>query len=148
MNASLLREFSMVEVEMALKQMHHLKSAGPDGFGACFFQKSWGTMGGAIGGAVLDFLNKGVFDPSINSTLIALIPKKRNPVSVTEYHPISLCNVCYKLISKVLANRLKKVLPHVVSLNQSAFIPGRLIGDNILVAFEVLQTMDRRMNGR
>jgi hypothetical protein len=97
---------------------------------------------------VLSFLNEGIFDNGINNTYIALIPKIKNPKCISEYRPISLCNVFYKLIAKVIANRLKKVLPSIISSNQSAFVPGRLITDNILIAFEALHTMDVRMKGR
>jgi exonuclease III len=148
MNANLLKNFTMVEVEMALKQMHPLKSPGPDGFSACFYQSNWATVQMEVCKAVLGFLNHGEFDDELNFTYIALIPKTKKPTAVTEYRPISLCNVMYKLISKVLANRLKKILPEIISPNQSAFIPGRLITDNILVAFEALHTMDRKMKGR
>lgn len=98
--------------------------------------------------AVLDFLNGGNFYASINETYITLIPKIKNPSRITEYRPISLCNVLYKLTAKVLANRLKKVLPHIISANQSAFVSGRLIINNVLVAFEVLQTIDVWMEGK
>jgi len=67
------------------------------------------------------------------------------PSRVTEFLPISLCNVIYKIISKAIANQLKTVLPSIISQEQSAFIPGRLIMDNILVAFETLHTMDTRL---
>jgi hypothetical protein len=91
------------------------------------------------------FLNIGVMDDSINNTYIALIPKTAKPSSVTEFRPISLCNVIYKLISKVLANKLKVVLPKIISPTQSAFIPGRLITDNILAIYETLHSMQTRM---
>jgi len=148
MNADLAKVFTVEEVNDALKQMHCLKAPGPDGFEACFFQHHWGVVGNSIRYAILDFLNKGNFDPSINSTFIALIPKTSSASSVTDFRPISLCNVLYKIIAKVLANRLKRVLPEVISQFQSAFVPGRMITDNILVAYEALHTMHTRMKGK
>jgi hypothetical protein len=144
----LLKEFMVEEVDLALSQMHPLKSPGPDGFSACFYQKSWPTVHAEVCKAVLEFLNTGHLDHSVNTTNIVLIPKIKNPTRVTEFRPISLCNVLYKLIAKVLANRMKKVLTKIISLNQSAFVPGRLITDNIVVAFEALHTMDVRLKGR
>jgi hypothetical protein len=95
--------------------------------------------------AALHFLNSGHMDSAINATNIALIPKIKNPSCVTEFRPISLCNVLYKIVSKVLANRLKVILPMVISPNQSAFLLGRLITDNILAAYETLHTMQTRL---
>jgi hypothetical protein len=148
MNAQLLRKFEASEVDMALSQMQPLKSPGPDGFAASFYQRSWATVRADVCQAVLSFLNDGIFDADINQTYIALIPKVKSPEFITDYRPISLCNVLYKLIAKVLANRLKTVLPSIISATQSAFIPGRLITDNILVAFEALHTMDAKLKGK
>jgi hypothetical protein len=87
----------------------------------------------------------GNLDNNINSTNIALIPKLTNPVVVSDFHPISLCNVLYKIIAKVLANRLKECLPHIISPQQSSFIPGWLITDNVLATYEILLSMQTRM---
>lgn len=111
MNASLLKPFVAEEVNVALKQMHLTKATGPDGFGACFYQKFWSIVWELVKGTALEFLNSGIFDPALNSTHIMLIPKTSPACSVTDYSPISLCNVLYKLVAKVLANRFKKVLP-------------------------------------
>jgi exonuclease III len=148
MNAALLADFTMEEIDGALAQMHPLKSPGPDGFSACFYQRSWEIVRADVGKAVLDFLNHGTFDPHLNSTNIVLIPKTKNPTRVTDYRPISLCNVLYKIMAKVLANRMKKMMNYIISPNQSAFLPGRLITDNVIVAFEALHTMTTRLKGR
>lgn len=86
--------------------------------------------------------------PSVNSTFIVLIPKVHKPVAVSEFRPINLCNLLYKIIAKTLANRLKKVLPNIISLHQSAFIPGHLIMDNIIVAQETLHSTKTRKKAR
>jgi hypothetical protein len=131
MNASLLKPFSPKEVDHALAHMNPLKALDPNGFGVCFFQRHWPTVGDSFRKAALDFLNLGIFDHSVNSTFIVLIPKISPPSSISDFRPI---NVVYKIVAKVLANRLKQVLPLVISQHQNAFVPGKLITNNILVA--------------
>ena len=120
MNSKLLANFTPEEVEEALKQMHPFKSLGPNGFAVGFYQGLWPIVGLEVYTAMLDFLSSGTLDPAINNTFIALIPKKNDSICVTDYHPISSCNMAYKLGAKVLANRLKMILPHIVSPFQSA----------------------------
>ncbi|KAL0394820.1 UNVERIFIED_CONTAM: hypothetical protein Slati_4448200 [Sesamum latifolium] len=84
-----------------------------------------------------DFLNNRHFDPKFNYTYIVLIPKCPNPEHVTQFSPISLCNITYKIASKMLANRLKPFMNDIISESQLAFVPARLITDNILVAYEI-----------
>ena len=105
-------------------------------------------MGDDVVSVVLDFLNNGNMLPEINHTNIVLIPKVKNPQKMSEFRPISLYNVIYKIISKVLANRLKQVLPDIISPTQSAFVPSRLITDNVLVAYETIHTMHVRKKGK
>jgi hypothetical protein len=145
MNQKLLVDFFEEEILAALNQMSPMKALGPDGFSACFYQANWATVKQEVCSAILHFLNTGDLDCQINTTFIALIPKVQCPESVMEFRPISLCNVIYKLISKVLANRLKLVLLDIISCSQSAFIPGRLLTDNIIAAFETMHTMQSRM---
>ena len=97
MNAMLVREFQASEVHKALKQMYPLKAPSPDGMPPLFFQKFWSTVGGLVTKTVLDFLNLGIIPPKFNETHIVLIPKTKSPTRVTDFRPISLCNVIYKL---------------------------------------------------
>ena len=95
-----------------------------------------------------DFLNLGITPPNFNKTHIVLIPKVKEPKRVTDFRPISLCNVAYKIASKTMANRLKQVLPQLVCENQSAFVAERLIIDNILVALETMYHISQKRKGK
>lgn len=103
-----------------------------------FFQHFWPKIGDEVTAIVLDFL-KLIF----NETHIMLIPKFKEPKKITEYRPISLCNVVYKIASKAIANRLKKILPTIINDNQSAFVHKRLITDNVLVATLIRKRVER-----
>ncbi|XP_056847407.1 uncharacterized protein LOC130498081 [Raphanus sativus] len=125
------------EVRVALFMMHPEKAPGPDGMTALFYQQSWSVIKYDLVNMVNDFLSSGNFDDRLNLTNICLIPKTARPSRMTELRPISLCNVAYKIISKVLCQRLKGLLPNLISETQSAFVSGRLISDNILIAQEM-----------
>ena len=124
------------------------KSLGPNGMNALVYQKFWHIVGDDVIAAVLDFLNSGSILLEINYTHIVFIPKIKSPERISNYRPISLCNVIYKIISKVLANRLKLILPRLISRTQSAFILDRLVTDNVLVVYETLCTMHCRRSGK
>ena len=107
MNESLIREFTRDEAVVALKQIHPNKAPRLDGMSAVFFQKHWSIVGNNITNMIPNVLNHNIPIQELNKTNISLIPKINNPKRMTDFRPISLCNVVYKLISKILANRLK-----------------------------------------
>jgi hypothetical protein len=124
------------------------KAPGVDGFTAGFFQRHWGLLQQTIVPAILEFLNGGELPAGLNDTSITLIPKVRNPQAVSQYRPISLCPVLYKIAAKAITNRLRGCLDEIISEEQSAFVPGRLITDNVLVAYESVHSMRRRKKGK
>ncbi|MCH93152.1 putative ribonuclease H protein, partial [Trifolium medium] len=135
------------EVRNAVFNMHPWKAPGPDGFPAGFYQKSWEI----VGGAVWSFVDKVWRNPSVlsevNHTDICLIPKITHPEYVKQFRPISLCNTNYKIVSKVVVERLKGCVANLVSPFQTGFVPGRNIHENIVVAKEMMHSM-HRMNGK
>ena len=132
-NTALLLPFSKDEFKEAIIQMHPDKSPGPDGFNPAFYQRFWDLIGDDVYRDSLEWMNNLCFPSSVNDTNICLIPKLQNSKTMKDYRPIALCNVNYKILSKVLANRLKKLLPRIISQEQSAFVLGRSITDNVLV---------------
>lgn len=141
------REVSSDEIKTALFSMGPMKSPGPDGFNALFYQNQWSTVCSSIIKYVSNIFAHPQSVKEINGTLIVLIPKKNPPESVRDLRSISLCNVIYKVISKIIANRLKPFLSQVISPNQCSFMPGKHSSDNILVAQEVIHSM-RIMKGK
>ncbi|XP_074298841.1 uncharacterized protein LOC141629796 [Silene latifolia] len=139
--------FSDNDVLCALRTMDGSKSPGPDGITPRFDQYFWPQIGSLVSAAVVQFLNSGVMLKEWNCTHIVLIPKIDHPELVTHYRPISLCNVIYRIASKCLANRLKLVIPSIISDSQQAFVPGRLMSDGCLVAHEVLHYINKTKGG-
>src|SRR3954470_1581141 len=97
---------------------------------------------------MLGFLNGGDLPLGLNDTSITLIPKVRHPQNISQYRPIALCPVLYKLAAKAVTNRMRLCMDDIISEEQSAFVPGRLITDNVLVAYESVHTMKRRKKGK
>ena len=115
------------------------KAPGPDGYTAGFFQKLWPVVGTDVCAAVRSFFESGRLLKEFNCIAITLVPKSGSPSKLTDYRPISYCNIIYKSISGVIAQRMKGILLELVSSDQTAFIPGRSIADNILLAQEILR---------
>ena len=129
-------------MQATLKQMAPLKAPEPYSMPPLFYQNYWELVGGDVTKTILSYLNSAFVPHPLNHTFLTLIPKIKNPISVSNYCPISLCNVLYKIFSKVLANHLKKNLTKHYFRATKCFYKNCLISDNILVAFETLHSMN------
>lgn len=114
MNRILLKPFTEEEIKMGLSAIGDLKAPGADGMSSLFYKKHWDIVGADIVREVLQFLNGGEMPDSWNDTVVVLIPKVQKPERLKDLRPISLCNVIYKIASKVLSNRLKIILPEII----------------------------------
>jgi hypothetical protein len=145
MNGALLAHVSKQEVKEVLFQMFPTKAPGQMVFRQNFFQRHWELCSQAVTSVVLRLLRGGDDATEINNTFIVLILKVVSPKELGQFRPINLCNVLYKIASKLVTNRLKKLLPDIISEEQSAFVPGRLITyNNIITAYECLHVMKQK----
>lgn len=113
------------EIKAALFDMGPLKSPGPDGFHPIFFQRSWDILASAITEFIQTVFKTATFSSTLNTTTLCLIPKCTAPTKVEHFRPISLCNTIYKLITKILVNCLKPIMPSLITPHQSGFVKGR-----------------------
>lgn len=148
MNEELLKPYSAEDVKKALFSIGDTKAPGTDGLHAIFFKKCWHIVGDMLTSEVLNAINEKNIPAGWNDTAIVLIPKVDNLKNISQYRPISLCNVLYKIISKMIAFRLKSILDEIIAPVQSAFVPGRSITDNILIAYESMHTIKNKKKGK
>ncbi|CAL5382784.1 unnamed protein product [Camellia sinensis] len=146
-NLDLVRNITPEEVWKAVKNIQAFKAPGKDGFQAFFYHTYWDIVGGSVFELVRNCFSTRIIPLDINRTLIALIPKVDNPESIKQFRPISLCNVTYKIITKILVSRLRPLLNGIISPNQSSFIPGRSTSDNIIITQEAIHTV-RKLKGK
>ncbi|WMV33006.1 hypothetical protein MTR67_026391 [Solanum verrucosum] len=135
-NAALQAQFEEQDIKNCVFSCVGDKALGPDGFTMAFFKQCWEEIKQEVVAAIQNFHDQGYFEKSFNATFIALIPKKFGASKLKDFRPISLIGSNYKIISKILTERLKKVMPKLVDEQQMAFIKGRQIMYAILVANE------------
>jgi hypothetical protein len=132
------------EIKEVVFSMQSLKSPGPNGLPPLFYKKYWQIVGSSVIKAIQNFFLIGKLLKEINNSFIVLIPKIQNPSTINHYRLISLCNTSYKIISKLLVDRLRAVLPNLISPAQLAFISGRWIAENQLIIQEILHSFKKR----
>lgn len=143
-NESLLTIPAHAEILQVLNSFNPSKSPCLDGMTSSFFQTHWHIVGNDVTKVIQNTFISGRISRAINRTFVILIPKVNQISCFNHIHPIGLCNKVYKIISKLLALRLKPLLPKLISPNQAAFIPGRWIGKNSLLVNEILHHMKKK----
>ena len=146
--SSLTKEFTREDIRDAFLSLPSNKTSGPDGYSAEFFTASWSVIGAEATDAVLEFFRSGKLLKQWNITSLILIPKIINAESAKDFRPISCVNTIYKVISKLLTKRLQDVLIDIISPYQSAFIKGRVLAENVLMATEMVHGYNRRSISR
>ena len=132
------------EIRQTIFSMKPLKAPGVDGLHAIFYQTQWNIVGHSFCKFIKHSFSSGSIPKEINTTLLVLIPKVDHPVNLKMYRLISLCTVAYKTISKIVANRLQALMPILIGPQQTSFVPGRHIIDNIVIAQEAIHSMRKK----
>lgn len=140
----LIAPVTKMEVIAALEGIDDQKAPDIDGFNAFFYKKVWHIGGPEIEAAVMEFFNSLVMCKVINCTTVTLIPKVQHASSVKEFRPILYCTILYKIISKILTTRLQTVMDEFIGSSQAAFVPGRIISDNIILSQELVKGNSRK----
>jgi hypothetical protein len=135
-NALLTMLPSHEEIKAAVFYLNKDSAPGPDGFGAFFFQHYWDIVSKEVINAVLEFFTTSWILPGFNSNIIALLPKSPHSSSIDQYRPIAMANFKFKIISKIIADRLATIMPSIVSEEQKGFIHDRNIKDCLCIASE------------
>jgi hypothetical protein len=135
------------EIKAAIFDMKPYYASGPDGFQPFFYQSQWSVVGISVCDFIRNIFNGKSKVAEVNQTHLVLIPKVNAPEYIYQFQPIGLCNVNYKIVSKIIVKKLNLIMPELISESQSSFIPGRNITDNIIVAQEIVHSI-RKMKGR
>ncbi|KAL0439857.1 UNVERIFIED_CONTAM: LINE-1 reverse transcriptase [Sesamum latifolium] len=135
---ALISPVTFAKIKEAFFDISEDNALGLDGYSSAFFKAAWPVIGDDVCATVMEFFQSGRLLKQFNNTLLALIPKVQLPTRVSDFRPISCCNVLYKAITKILVRRLQKVLHLLIDYSQNAFIPGRSIADNVMLAQELL----------
>ncbi|GKV37600.1 hypothetical protein SLEP1_g45612 [Rubroshorea leprosula] len=136
---SLIHPVIEEEIKVVVFSSPGNRSPGPYGFTAEFYKATWSIVGDLVVKAIKEFFSSGQLLKEVNSTIISLVPKIQNPTKMTEFRSLACCNLFYKFITKILANRFKKCLPLFISRSQCAFVEGRLMVENVLLAQEIVK---------
>jgi hypothetical protein len=141
---SLTISFSLEEIHKVVFDLKHNSALGPDGLPAEFFEDFWDIIKKEIWNLCDDF-SKGILDiERLNYGLITLIPKVDNAMEITKFRPICLLNVCYKIITKTLNNRLSNCIHKIISENQFGFVKGKYILDFVVALHEIVHEVKRK----
>ncbi|KAK2424264.1 hypothetical protein QL285_034644 [Trifolium repens] len=135
------------EIKAAVFSLNKDSAPGPDGFGAFFFQHYWDIVKLDVINAVIEFFSTSWILPGFNSNIIALLPKSPDASSIDQYRPIAMANFKFKIISKVIADRLASIMPSLVSVEQKGFIHGRDIKDCLFIASEAANLLHNKAFG-
>lgn len=138
---------SVQDIKEAVFDMGAFKAPGPDGLQAFFYQDYWDILRDSLCNLVKEIFEEPSRIHGLNETNVVLIPKFDDSSTMKDFRPISLCNVSYTIVTKIISNRLRRILPKLIGNHQSSFIPGRQTSDNVIITQEIIHESQERTRG-